>query len=337
MNRNVLEVLSVQILIVISLVFITYYFLKIRHDIKLEKKFSKYTIKRNNKEEKSLFDKIIDILTNLVYKISKVLKKSKVIQDYGKTYEKHITYDKIGKISGIDYVSIKVLMGFILVISYLVTEAFQNDIFTLPGILFSYLVGFFIIDLYLYIEYKRRRKRISEDLLKAIIIMNNSFKSGMSIVQAIEIVKNELEGPIGDEFKKIYLDLSYGLNIEDAFNRFYQRVRLEDVKFITSSLSLLNKTGGNIVKVFKSIEREFFDKKKLTDELRTVTASSKFIYRFLLFIPFGLCFIIYILNSDYFKVLFTSPFGIFIILSILILYISYAFIIKRIMKVSIYE
>ena len=138
MNRNVLEVLSVQILIVISLVFITYYFLKIRHDIKLEKKFSKYTIKRNNKEEKSLFDKILDILTNLVYKISKVLKKSKVIQDYGKTYEKHITYDKIGKISGIDYVSIKVLMGFILVISYLVTEAFQNDIFTLPGILFSY-------------------------------------------------------------------------------------------------------------------------------------------------------------------------------------------------------
>ena len=116
--------------------------------------------------------------------------------------------------------------------------------------------------------------------------MNNSFKSGMSIMQAIEIVKNELDGAIGDEFKKIHLDLSYGLSVEIVFNRFYERVKLDDVKFITTSLTLLNKTGGNIVKVFKSIEREFFDKKKLNDELKTVTASSIFVYRFLLITPF---------------------------------------------------
>ena len=156
-------------------------------------------------------------------------------------------------------------------------------------------------------------------------------------MQAIEIVKNELDGAIGDEFKKIHLDLSYGLTIEVVFSRFYERVHLEDVKFITTSLTLLNKTGGNIVKVFKSIEREFFDKKKLNDELKTVTASSTFVYRFLLFIPFAICFLVFILNPEYFNPLFKTHIGILILFLIVLLYILYVLIVKKIMKVNAYE
>lgn len=337
MSGNVVELLFVQILIAIVLILCIFYIIKVRLDIKLEDKFDKYTVKKRVDNQQSIFDRLFSFFRNMIFKLSLYLKKSKVASDYGKTYEKYITYERIDKINGIDFVSIKIIAGLLLVLIYLVTEAVQNDKFSLAGILLSYLIGFFIVDLFLFIEYKRRRKEVSEDLLKAIIIMNNSFKSGMSIIQAIEIVKNELDGAIGDEFKKIYMDLSYGLTIEEAFTRFYERVRLEDVKFITSSLTLLNKTGGNIVKVFKSIEREFFDKKKLTDELKTVTASSVFIYRFLLSVPFVLGIFIYFLNPSYFSPLFTNPFGFLLFVFILIIYITYAFVIKRIMKVDIYE
>ena len=82
--------------------------------------------------------------------------------------------------------------------------------------------------------------------------MNNSFKAGSNVTKAVETVIDELDGPIKDEFRKIYIDINYGLSLDVVFNRFYERVKLEDAQYLTSSLSLLNKTGGNIVKVFKN-------------------------------------------------------------------------------------
>ena len=95
------------------------------------------------------------------------------------------------------------------------------------------------------------RNRLENDLLQAIIIMNNAFKSGRSISQAIELVTKELKGPIAEEFKKMSLELSFGLSIDVVFKRFGERVKIDEINYLTSSLSILNKTGGNIIKVFR--------------------------------------------------------------------------------------
>ena len=50
--------------------------------------------------------------------------------------------------------------------------------------------------------------KMENDLLQAIIIMNNAFKSGYSIMQAIYLVYTEMEGPISIEFKKMYMDIT---------------------------------------------------------------------------------------------------------------------------------
>lgn len=336
-NGVIIEIFVVQVILVAVLVTVLFYVIRGRRYLELDKKFDKYTVLPLNHNEVSIGDKVVNFFNKVVKFFSKILTKSKVFSDYGKSYEKHITFDKLENRSGIDFISIKFILGIFTSVLYVITLAFHYSRLSLYGLLISFLIGFFIIDLFLHIEYNRKRKEISDDLLKAIIIMNNSFMSGMSIMQAIEIVKNELDGAIGDEFKKIYLDLSYGLTIEVVFNRFYERVKLEDIKFIATSLTLLNKTGGNIVKVFKSIEREFFDKKKLNDELKTVTASSIFVYRFLLSVPFVICLLIFVLNPDYFTPLIKSTLGIVILSLVAILYMLYVIVIKKVMKVNQYE
>ena len=92
--------------------------------------------------------------------------------------------------------------------------------------------------------------------------MSNAFKSGRSIVQAIELVILESDGRIKEEFKKIKVDLNYGLDYDVVFNRFAKRLNIEEAYYMSTSLIILNKTGGNIVEVFSSIERTLFDKKK---------------------------------------------------------------------------
>ena len=175
------------------------------------------------------------------------------------------------------------------------------------------------------------------DLLKAITIMNNSFKSGRSIMQSIELVSSELDSPLGLEFKKMYVDLNYGLSLDVVFKRFEERVKVNDAKYITTSLTILNETGGNIVKVFESVEKTFFNNKKLKDELNNLTAASKFLYYVLLFIPIVFIIFIYLLDNTYFNPLFNSSLGILIVITCLILYITYIIVIKRIMKMGDYH
>ena len=156
-------------------------------------------------------------------------------------------------------------------------------------------------------------------------------------MQAIKIVSEELTGPISNEFKKMYIDLTFGLSLEDVFSRFSKRINIKEVKYITTSLTILNKTGGNIVKVFSSIERSFFNSRKMEEELKSLTASARAIHKILVSIPVVLYAIIFILNPAYFIPMFQDPLGIMIIIIIILLYVIYILIVKKIMNIKEWE
>ena len=207
--------------------------------------------------------------------------------------------------------------------------------FNLITMFIGAIFGYYVLDIYLYFREKRRKKLIETEILRAIIIMNNAFKSGKSILQAVELAANKLPEPICDEFKKIHHDISFGMNVDKVFERFAKRVDIEEVKYISSSLTILSKTGGNIVKVFSSIEKTLFAKKKLKEELKNLTASSNLLVKILLFIPVIFVGIIYLLNPRYFDPMFETTLGYIIFCIIFLIFILYAWFIEKIMKVKV--
>ena len=328
------QILITQGLVIIILLILIVYLIRQKRIISLEKRFEKFALISVHDYEKSFFDILYDTFWKLIHRLSKRLKKSVFLTNYSKRYDKHIRYENRFNFTGMDYVSIKLLVGILLILLNIVTSMFQLVSVSVMSLLLSFIIGFFLPDIFLEIEYERKRKRVEEDLLKAIIIMNNSFKSGRNIMQAVEIVKEELEGPISDEIKKIYLDMTYGLSIEVVFDRFYNRVKLDDAKYITSSLSLLNKTGGNIVRVFGTIEKNFFNKKKLKQEMQSLTSASIFVFRILCVLPFLFILVIYLLNPSYFTPMFTTIMGRILLLFITLFYILYILVIKKVLEVK---
>lgn len=335
MSEVILNVLITQIIVICIFLAVIAIFVRRIHAIQLEKRFESFSLIANNDHEKSIFDSLLILAWKITKKFSNILKKSTVLVNYSKKYERHIAYEQRNVKSGLDYVSVKMLAGLTFWFISFITSLFNFHEISFISYIVTFIIGFYLPDLFLYIEFKKKRKRIEEDLLKAIIIMNNSFKSGRNIMQAIVTVKNELDGPIADEFQKIYLDITYGLSLDVVFNRFYDRVKLEDAKYIASSLTLLNKTGGNIVRVFATIEKSVFDKKKLRNKLNSLTASSVFVFRVLVALPFVFAGIIFILNPTYFTPLFTSGIGIFFLILIILLFSMYVFVIKRVLQVKI--
>ena len=174
---------------------------------------------------------------------------------------------------------------------------------------------------------------MENDLLQAIMVMNNAFKSGRSIIQAVELVTKELDGPMAKEFKKMHLELTLGLSIDIVFTRFSERVKIEEASYLTASLTILNKTGGNIIKVFNSIEKSLFNKKKLKLELSSLTGSSRIIVYALISIPILFVTLIALINPTYFVPLYTTKLGAILTGIMLIVYIGYIMVVRKVMKV----
>lgn len=330
-----IQILLTQGITIICLILMILYLLRQRRVIRLEKRFENFSLISTKDIEKSLFDVLMSILWSFIQKISNILGKSALLKKYSVRYEKYIKFEEKDRVNGIDYVTIKFLIADLFLIFNILSMMFQVVNISSMSLLITFLLGFFLPDIFLQLDYQKKRKKIEEDLLKAIIMMNNSFKSGRNIMQAVSIVKEELDGPISDEFKKIYLDMTYGLSIEVVFERFYNRVKLDDAKYITSSLTLLNKTGGNIVKVFGTIEKSFFEKKKLKQEMQSLTSASVFVYRVLCFLPFLFITVIYLLNPNYFLPVFNTSVGHVLLILTILLYVLYIFVIKKVLEVKI--
>lgn len=329
MNTSFIIIILILILLLIGFIIMLFSNIFIDYNTR----FINYTITSNKNNSLTLFERLFNTTWKIIKKISKILNKSEVFSKYGNSFNKYISYNE-KNIKGIDYVSIKFIISILFALAYLLTTLYKVE-YNIMILLLVLIISFFILDIYFIIEHKNRRKKIEEDLLSAIIIMNNAFKSGMNIMQAVNIVENELEGAIKEEFKKINIDIKYGLSLETVFERFYNRVKIKDIKYIASSLSLINKTGGNIVKVFGSIEKNYYDKKKIKNEMKSLVSSSMFMFRLLIGMPILLCLIILVVNPSFFLPLITTDIGKLIIVLILILYTLYVIVVRKIMKVNI--
>ena len=328
--ENSLIIILIQIVIVFGLITIITFFLRLNETVKLEKRISKYTIKGSkNKFDSSYYDKVKDGYLSFVKKQRKKI--NKLLPNLVRKYDKYVTD---GEVRAVDYITHKLVLSVLFVMLTIVAMVIQGEFITTFQFIISMILGFYILDIVLVIYNKFNKKKIENDMLRAIIIMNNAFKSGKSTIQAVEIASNKLSKPISSEFKRMHQEMKYGLSVDVVFDRFAKRVNIEEAEYLSSSLTILNRTGGNIVNVFNSIEKTLFDKMKLKEELKNSTTVSNLLVKILLVVPIVIVFLIYILNPNYFDPFFESTLGYILLCIVLILFIIYAYLHQKIVKVE---
>ncbi len=323
------SVLFIRIVLVIFILLFLWFSFILYKAFQMEKRIARYSLNMNAIDEESIFDKLAIKYNNFLNKFTQ----NKMLEKHSSKYTKYITIGE-EKNTSIFLVQ-KLLIACLLVILVIISYTVQGKSISFFGFLFCFILGYYLYDIYLIYSYKRRRKKIKNDMLRAIIIMNNAFKAGKSTLQAVEIASLDLPKPINYEFFKIYQDMSYGLSSDVAFGRFAKRVNLEEATYISSSLTILNKTGGNIIMVFSSIERTLFDKKKLESDLKNSTAASNLIVKVLIGIPILFVLVIYAISPSYFDPLFSCPLGYMTVGMIGLMFIVYIYLLNKIMKVKV--
>ena len=330
---NYIFVLEIIAFIILFIVIIFLFRISLAN--KKAKRIGYYSLEPLKDNSLSFSDKLVNKYLYFVKGVRKIFNKSYYLKSKSKKYDKYIKYKNRDKIKSIDFVINKFVIAFVFVIFTIFSQIFNSKLFGTFDFIINFILGYYLLDIYLYFDYKKKTKLIENELLRAIIIMNNAFKSGKSTLQALKIAADELPEPISDEFKKMYLDMKYGLSVDSVFDRFAKRVALEEAVYLSSSLTILNKTGGNIVEVFSSIERTLFDKKKLNEELKNISSGPNMIVKILFIVPILFMLLIYILDPSYFSPLFESTLGYIIIGIVVIIIIIYGFLLRRILKIEV--
>lgn len=329
-NKDSLIVARISLIAIVLVIILL--FTRFLKSVRLEKRLSKYSINSKEVVSNSWLENVLIFYKKIVKGLGKSIKQSVFLTRASKRYKKYADAFDICDNDPIYIVSEKIITGLIYLLIIIILKLKSSFIQPYEAII-PFLIGYYLLDVYYIYKYNKYRHQLEEDLLKSITIMNNAFKSGRSIKQSIDLVVKELDGPINKEFSIISKELEYGLDIDVSFKRFADRVKLDEAVYLTSSLSILNKTGGNIIEVFSTIENTLYNKKKLNIELKSLTASSRLIMYVLIFIPIIFILFINIINKNYFDPLFKNPLGIALMFLIFIIYIVYIFVVRKVMKV----
>ena len=145
----------------------------------------------------------------------------------------------------------------------------------IPGAAIGFIAGLFTPMVFVKAARHNRIKKFQNQLVDTLMIFSSSLKGGLSFVQALEIVCEEMPAPANQEFGLILKENKLGVSLEDSLQSLRRRMPLEEVSLIVSSILVAKETGGELTRVFSRLVDTIRDKIKLKEKIETLTLQGK--------------------------------------------------------------
>lgn len=172
-------------------------------------------------------------------------------------------------------------------------------------------IGYFVPEAFVKSKVRKNIEKFNTELVKALRRMASVIRSGGTLKQALADVSRSRSMPeiIRVEFTQVLKDVEYGLSIEEALYRLYDRTGSRDVRFLAIAVEIQRQTGGNIAQVFDSIAQTISNRFLTQADVRSTLAQAKGTSVILTFMPVVLGVLLEALNPGHFSPMFESLIG----------------------------
>lgn len=156
---------------------------------------------------------------------------------------------------------------------------------------------------------KKRQAAFEAKFPDAIDLMVRGLRSGLPVSETVAAVGQEMQGPVGEEFRKISENVKMGSTLEEALWDAVERLNTAEFKFFVISLSVQQQTGGNLSETLANLSDILRQRRQMRLKIKAMSSEAKASAIILGSLPFVMFVIIYLMNPEYESMLFTDERG----------------------------
>jgi len=182
---------------------------------------------------------------------------------------------------------------------------FKSQIFMILGIFIGLIIPNFILKS----RYKLRIRKFNDQLLDAINMLSSCIKGGLSLLQGLEVLVEEMPAPMSQELGLVVRENRMGIPLEECLNRLNKRMNLDELGLVINALLVARETGGELPRVFSRLTVTIRDNRKLRESIKTLTLQGRMQGVIMSFLP--IVFVIWVLsvNKHHFDIMLNSDLG----------------------------
>lgn len=155
----------------------------------------------------------------------------------------------------------------------------------------------------------RKKNLFEEQIPPALSLIRNSLEAGMSFTQSLEIVAEEMDPPISEEFARVLHETKIGKDLEVALKNMLHRVESDELKLVVVAVLIQRQVGGNLGEIIEVILETIKDRVQIKGEIKTLTAQGRLSAAIICGLPIALGAIMYLINPEYMSPMFTTTAG----------------------------
>jgi tight adherence protein B len=192
-------------------------------------------------------------------------------------------------------------------------------------------IGFALPKVWLMRRVSARLRAFNDQLPDTITLMSNALRSGMSLLQAMDMVGHEGNPPISEEFARVVREIGFGLAPEEALLHLKQRIGSDDVALLVTAMNVNREVGGNLATLLDALAGAIRERVELKGEINTLTAQQRISAYVLAGMPLVAAGLLLLLNPKYMTGLFQMPYLIMPIVGAISVFLGFI-VIKKIIN-----
>ena len=146
---------------------------------------------------------------------------------------------------------------------------------------------------------KRRTNQFNAKFPDAIELLVRGLRSGLPVTETLTVVAQEVEGPVGEEFKSITDRIRVGRTMEDSLQATADRLGIPEFNFFCITLAIQRETGGNLAETLSNLADVLRKRSQMKLKIRAMSSESKASAYIVGSLPFIVFIMIWWINPSY--------------------------------------
>lgn len=182
---------------------------------------------------------------------------------------------------------------------------------------------------------KKRNAQFINQFPDALDIIVRSVRSGFPVTAALQMLAENTENPVRQEFRQVVDDLALGRTLSQALSRLALRINEPDIRFFVVVLAVQQETGGNLAEIINNLSSVIRKRKQLKNKIKALTAEGRATGWVLSMLPVLVFVTLYFLQHNYIQVFWRDPLGQLMLGSVVAMIVLCNFIIRQMVAVEI--